>query len=172
MYTHISMKARKVTQNGNILSKEQVSKAANAQIHLFMSPKPPCDITFQVHLKKKLEFHQDLCMLKYLIDSKNQFCLITFTYLLFRLKLLTGLKIPTEFRLLKNIFWTCRNNNCEKAISWKSIFWKNEKKCLEILSFYTSVPYMTIIWCIVSEIWNATYIIFCHFVPFFALLPL
>ena len=37
------------------------------------------------------------------------------------------------------------------------------KKYLEILSFYTCVPQMTIIWRIVLEIWSATDRIFCHF---------
>ena len=50
-----------------------------------------------------------------------------------------------------------KNQNFEKS-----------KKCLEILSFYTSVPQMTIIWCMLPEIWSMTVIIFCHFGPFFA----
>ena len=45
-----------------------------------------------------------------------------------------------------------------------------KKKLLEI-SFYISVPKITIIWCTVSEIQNEAYRIFCHFWPFFALLP-
>ena len=45
-----------------------------------------------------------------------------------------------------------------------------EKKHLEILSFYTCVPSMTIIWCIVPEICSVTDRIVCHFGPFFALL--
>ena len=42
---------------------------------------------------------------------------------------------------------------------------------LKIISFYKCVPYMTVIWCMVPEIWSATDRIFCHFGPFFALLP-
>ena len=49
---------------------------------------------------------------------------------------------------------------------------KLKKKHLEILSFYIFVPLMTIIWCMVPEIWSVTDIIFCHFESFFALLPL
>ena len=45
------------------------------------------------------------------------------------------------------------------------------KKCLEILSFYTCVPQMTIIWCTVLEIRSATDRIFCHFGPFFPFYP-
>ena len=45
-----------------------------------------------------------------------------------------------------------------------------KKKLLEI-SFYICVPKITIIWCTVSEIQNEAYRIFCHFWPFFALLP-
>ena len=46
--------------------------------------------------------------------------------------------------------------------------WKNN---IEISSFYTCIPQMTIIWCMIPEIWSATDIIFCHFGLFFALLP-
>ena len=53
---------------------------------------------------KELWFHHYLCMLKCLTDSKNQFRWITFTYLLFRLKLSTKWKMPTELRLLKKTF--------------------------------------------------------------------
>ena len=40
-----------------------------------------------------------------------------------------------------------------------------------MLSFCTCVPQITIIWCMVPEIWSATDIIFCHFGSFFALWP-
>ena len=53
---------------------------------------------------------------------------------------------------------------------------KNWKKYLDILSFYTCVPYiydnMEIIWYMVPEILSATPIIYCHFGLFFALSPL
>ena len=42
---------------------------------------------------------------------------------------------------------------------------------LEKLPFYTCVPYMKIIWCMVPEIWSAMDRIFCNFRSFFALLP-
>ena len=46
-------------------------------------------------------------------------------------------------------------------------FEKLEKKCLEILSLRnTCVPLMTIIRCMVPEIWSTTDIIVCHFGPF------
>ena len=48
---------------------------------------------------------------------------------------------------------------------------KKWKKMLEILSFYICAPKITFIWCMVSEIRSPTDIIFCHFGPFFALLP-
>ena len=53
-----------------------------------------------------------------------------------------------------------KNQNFEK--------WKN---LLEILSFYSCVPKIIIIWCMVPEIQSETDIIFCHFGSFFALLP-
>ena len=51
----------------------------------------------------------------------------------------------------------------------KSKFWK-DKKYREILLVYNSVPQMTIISCMVSEIWITTNRIFCHFAQFSALL--
>ena len=49
---------------------------------------------------------------------------------------------------------------------------KKWKKHLEILSLYTCVPKMTIIWCMDLEIWSVTDKVFCHFRPFFALLAI
>ena len=46
--------------------------------------------------------------------------------------------------------------------------WKNH---LEILSFYTCIPQMTIIWCMVPEIWSVSDRTFCYFGPLFVLLP-
>ena len=40
---------------------------------------------------------------------------------------------------------------------------KKWKKHLEILSFYTCVPQMTIIWWMVPEIWSVADRVFCHF---------
>ena len=45
----------------------------------------------------------------------------------------------------------------------KSKFW-------EMLSFYTCVPKIMVIWCMLPEIWSATDRIFCYFGRFFALL--
>ena len=45
--------------------------------------------------------------------------------------------------------------------------WKN---LLEISSFYTCVSKITIIWCMVPEIWSVTDRMFCHYRLFFALL--
>ena len=58
-----------------------------------------------------------------------------------------------------------KNQNFEKIKKMKK-----KKKSLEILPFYSCVPQLTIIWCIVPEIWSATDWIFCHFGWFFALL--
>ena len=38
-------------------------------------------------------------------------------------------------------------------------------------SFYTCVPKLTIIQCMLPEIWSTTDRIFCHFESFFALFP-
>ena len=48
---------------------------------------------------------------------------------------------------------------------------KKWKKQLEILSFYTCVTKMTIIWCMIPEMSSARDSFFCHFGPFFALFP-
>ena len=40
---------------------------------------------------------------------------------------------------------------------------------LEMSSFYTCATKNTIKWCMLTQIWSATDIIFCHFRPFFAL---
>ena len=45
---------------------------------------------------------------------------------------------------------------------------KKWKKHLEVLSFYTSVPKIMIIWYTVPEIWHMTdVIILCYFLPFY-----
>ena len=48
---------------------------------------------------------------------------------------------------------------------------KKWKKYLEMSSFYTCVPEITIIWCMLLEIWSATdfffLVIFGHFLPFY-----
>ena len=51
-----------------------------------------------------------------------------------------------------------KNQNFEK---WKKLL---------AISFYTCVPKIIIIWCVVLEIRSETDRIFCHFGPFFALL--
>ena len=49
-------------------------------------------------------------------------------------------------------------------------FEKMKKEHLEILSFYSCVPWITVTWCMVPKIWNAIDRIFCHFGHFFVLL--
>ena len=110
-----------------------------------------------------------------------------------KIKILKLKKIPGDITILH----ICTiNNNHMMYVSWDMecdrqnflSFWiafcsftplrtqkikilKKWKKHLEILSFYTSLPYMTIAWCMVPEIWSVTDKIFCHFGSFFALLP-
>ena len=48
---------------------------------------------------------------------------------------------------------------------------KKRKKYQEISPFYTCAPQMTIIWCMVPEIWSTTDIIICHFDYFGSLSP-
>ena len=56
-------------------------------------------------------------------------------------------------------------------ITWKTRILKKRKKWLEISSFYTCVLKTMIIRSTVPEIQSETDRIFCHFGPFFALLP-
>ena len=56
-------------------------------------------------------------------------------------------------------------------ITWKTRILKKLKKWLEISSFYTCVLKTMIIRSTVPEIQSETDRIFCHFGPFFALLP-
>ena len=67
-------------------------------------------------------------------------------------------------------FWTIF---CPFTPLWtqKIKIFKIWKKQLKVLSFYKCVWLMTVIWCMVPEIWSATDKIFCHFEPFFAALP-
>ena len=53
----------------------------------------------------------------------------------------------------------------------KNQSFEKTKKHLKILLFYTCIPQMMIIWCLVPEIWSTTDRIYCHFGLFFALLP-
>ena len=56
-----------------------------------------------------------------------------------------------------------------QLLTQKIKIWKKCKKYLGIFWFYICVPQMTIIWCMVSEIWSTTDIIFFilgYFCPF------
>ena len=74
--------------------------------------------------------------------------------------------------------WDIRHNRvfchfgpfCPMALltTWKIRVLKKWKKPLKILQFYTSIPQMMIIWCMVPECNR----IFCHFGLFFGFLPL
>ena len=49
---------------------------------------------------------------------------------------------------------------------------KQWKRHLERSSLYTCAPKITIIWCMLPDIWNTTDIFFSHFGPFFTFYPL
>ena len=63
-------------------------------------------------------------------------------------------------------FWAifCTFNS---LTTWKIKLFKKWKKHLEISTFYTCATKITIIWCMLPEIWSATDISY-HFGPFFA----
>ena len=87
------------------------------------------------------------------------------------------------FHLKKSSFYMCTKNQSHDVwfhllpfysplptlMIWKIRILKKWKKHLEISSFYTCVPKITIT-CMLPKIWSATDIIFCHFGSFFALL--
>ena len=73
----------------------------------------------------------------------------------------------TEFQVILGHFFLYTPLPTEKSKFWKK---KKKQKNLEIPSFYTCVPPMTIIWCMV-EIRITKNIIFCNFGLYFALLP-
>ena len=56
-----------------------------------------------------------------------------------------------------------------KLKTWKIKILKEWAKLLEVSSCYTCVPKITIIWCMIPEIWSAADIVFCFFLlsPFF-----
>ena len=67
-------------------------------------------------------------------------------------------------------FWTIFYPFASLIQPKKSKFRKNEKKTLEISSFYNNVTKIVIIWYTVSKIWCVTDVIIFHFRPFFTLL--
>ena len=52
----------------------------------------------------------------------------------------------------------------------KPIFWKKEKIICRCHHFKLA-PQKTTKWCLLTQIWSATDITFCHFIQFFTLLP-
>ena len=56
--------------------------------------------------------------------------------------------------------------------NWKNQNFEKIKKSLEILSFYTCVPKMTIIWCMVPEIWSVADIFVSFWTIFWPFTPL
>ena len=70
----------------------------------------------------------------------------------------------------------CKNEKKKKTLEISSTLQKTKilkkwKKHLEMSSFQTCATKNTIKWCMLTQIWSAKDIIFCHFRPFFALLP-
>ena len=87
---------------------------------------------------------------------------ISFWHLLMNLKKQILLK-----QLLK---WANKKQNNFNIYN-VALFLKNKEKHLEISSFDTCVPKITIIWSTVPRIWSATDRTVCHCGPLFALLP-
>ena len=85
------------------------------------------------------------------------------------------------FHFLKNINLQLHTKNLNDIIysSWDIecdrlklvINGQNEKKLLDITSFYTCVPKTTIIWGTLPEIRSETDRLVCQFAPVFVLLP-
>ena len=73
----------------------------------------------------------------------------------------------TKFLVIFGHFLPLYPPKNQKNQNFKTI----KKKHREMSSLYTCVPKITIIWCMLPEIWNTRDLIFYHFGPFFALLP-
>ena len=73
--------------------------------------------------------------------------------------------VPQILSTIDRIFYPPPHPNNPK----KTKFQKKIEKCLEILSFYTCVPWMIIIWCMIPDIWSATDRIFLSFWTTFCL---
>ena len=84
-----------------------------------------------------------------------------------------------QFSLIKKKLHTCEEGRAHLRISFRHLLmnfealekpevWKNEKKLLEMSSFYTCVAKTTIIWGTLPKIRSET-IFFCHFGSFFTL---
>ena len=71
----------------------------------------------------------------------------------------------TYFFIILGHFFPLTSSTDQKIKILKK--WKH----LEMSSFYTCIPKVTIIWCMLPETWSATDIIFCHFEPFLAFYP-
>ena len=90
--------------------------------------------------------------------------------LIFTLLHLTKKKNEKHLKILSKSQWYDLQFLRYRAKPQKSKFWK-WKNLLEISSFYTCAPKITIIWCTVPEIRSNTDKKCCHFGPFFTLLP-
>ena len=78
-----------------------------------------------------------------------------------------------EIRSEKNIFLSFWAIFCPLIPPWhprKPIFWKKEKIICRCHHFKLA-PQKTTKWCLLTQIWSATDITFCHFIQFFTLLP-
>ena len=90
------------------------------------------------------------------------------------------LEISSLYIYIPKTTWGMRYGSWDKDRQTKFLsFWaifppENQnfewKKLVEMSSFYTCIQKITIIWCMLPEIFSATVIIFCQFGPFFALL--
>ena len=85
-----------------------------------------------------------------------------------------------KWRSYDNGSWNIRCERQKFSTFWATFsltaqkikIWKKWKKCLEISSFYNSVPRIMIMCYTVPEIWCEADVIIFHFGPFFAFLPL
>ena len=101
------------------------------------------------------------------IQSETKFCHFSLNEVWLQIKAWW-----TEFFVILGHFWPFDPPNNPKNQDFESMK-KNKikkKKHLQI-SFYSSVPHVTVVWCMIPEIWSLTDRIFCHFGLFFAFLP-
>ena len=80
-----------------------------------------------------------------------------------------------DLKFLRYRVWQTEIGNYGSFFAQKIRILKKWKKHLEMSSVYTCVPKITIVWCMLPELWSATDIFFCHFglfTPFTWLLTL
>ena len=121
----------------------------------FLTPCPPTTHKTKFKKKKKKKTSRDVIILNLRNKKARSYDVCLFSY---------GVFAQTIFCHFRPVFAFLPHYWPQKLK-----FGKNVKKHLDILSFYTCVPLIKILWCLVPEIWNSTDRIFLSSWAFFCL---